>query len=127
MTDESIPREPNWELDVERGPDWVFVKIKPPPQDSEQPVSLAGDVWKLMQQHLASRLVVEMDDVPRLTSDLLGELVNLHKRVHTAGGIMRLAGVSDKNQQVLRIARLEDRFPHFSDRGDAVYAGRRPE
>ena len=41
------------------------------------------------------------------------------------GGVLRLSGVSDDNQQLLRSCRLDGLFPQFRSRSQAVL-GRRP-
>jgi hypothetical protein len=52
--------------------------------------------------------------------------VRLHKRVTTQGGMVRLCGLSEASQDVLRISRLADRFPAYRNRTDAVM-GYRPQ
>ncbi len=73
-----------------------------------------------MDRHLVNRVVLELDEVEQLNSTLLGQLVLLHKRVHANGGIMRLSGLRQDSQQVLRMFQLEDRFPRYVLRCDAV-------
>jgi hypothetical protein len=51
----------------------------------------------------------------------VGQLVLLHKRLATHDGVLRLSGVSDGNQNVLRVCRLESRFPQYHTRADAVH------
>lgn len=105
---------------IARGPDWLFCRLLPANGSGDEPIDLAAEVWNLMQQHLVDRVVLEMDEVARLSSHLIGQLVLLHKRVHAKGGIMRLSGLADSNQQVLRMAQLEDRFPRYVRRDDAI-------
>ena len=116
---------PGWELDIDRGPDWLFVRLRPPQQGSLVEVDLAGTIWRMMEQSFTHRAVLEMDDVALLRSWLIGELVKLHKRVAADGGLLRLSGLSNNNQEVLRISRLDDRFPQYDSRSSAVM-GRRP-
>ncbi len=118
----SIPstEKSSWCYTIARGPDWLFCRLHPADGSGNGPIDLAAEVWNLMQQHLVDRVVLEMDEVARLTSDLIGQLVLLHKRVHAKGGIMRLSGLADVNQQVLRMAQLEDRFPRYVRRDDAI-------
>ena len=112
-----------WVSDVSRGPDWLFVRVDTPPkQDGGH---LAEDVVGMMQRHFLHRVVLEMEEIDRLPSELVGELVLLHKRVSAEGGMMRLSGLSDANQQVLRISRLDSRFPQYRSRMDAVMGHRR--
>jgi anti-anti-sigma factor len=114
-----------WELDVERGPDWLFVRPHyVSPQATDTP-PLAEQIWSILEQNFTNRLVLELDQLPFLHSYLIGQLVWLHKRIHTQGGIMRISGLSTPNQEVLRICQLDGRFPQYPNREDAVM-GYRP-
>ena len=116
---------PGWEMDVERGPDCLVVRLGAPDVDLQEEVPLAEPLWNLLQQHFVCRLVLEMDQVPRLTSHLIGQLVLLHKRLHNEGGFLRLCGISEGARQSLAISRLSARFPDYRDRYEAV-GGFRP-
>ncbi len=115
-----------WATHVERGPEWLYVRLR---LEGDESSWIAGDLaeylWKLMQQQFTCRLVLELDGLACLRSEFIGELVRLHKRVHAEGGLLRLAGLSNENQSVLQLSRLADRFPQYRDRHDAVM-GRRP-
>ena len=117
---------PGWTLEMDRGPDWLFIRPVPPKGQHGVEVDLAEAIWERMQQHFCHRVVVEMDQVPLLRSWLIGQLVMLHKRIVAHDGLMRLSGMSDNNQQVLHAMRLDDRFPQYTDRGAAVM-GHRPK
>jgi anti-anti-sigma factor len=109
-----------WELDIERGPDWLFVRPRNvSPQASETP-PWAEQIWSLLEQHFTNRLVLELDQVPFLHSYLIGQLVWLLKRIHTHGGMMRIAGLSTPNQEALRICHLDSGFAQYSNREDAI-------
>jgi anti-anti-sigma regulatory factor len=117
---------PGWTLDLDRGPDWLFVRVHPPVEDSlADAPPLADAVWTLLEQHHLHRVVLELDEMPRLFSPLLGQLMLLYKRVYTQGGLLRLSGLSAENQEVLDTARLGERLPTYSNRGEAVM-GHRP-
>ena len=108
------------ELDVDRGPNWLFVKVKPLDEDDTEIPALADQLWSLLDQAFTYRLVLEMDEVRMLPSQLIGQLVLLHKRICLRGGMMRLSGLSAGNQQVLQTCRLADRFPAYRNRVEAV-------
>ena len=78
-----------------------------------------------MQQHFAHRIVLELDDMLLLRSRLVGELVSLHKQVDSNDGLMRICGLSDRNQKVLQSMHLADRFPPYANR-EAAVMGNRP-
>ena len=117
---------PGWTTDLERGPDWLFVRLRPPQGCDAAGAEIAERLWNLLDQQFTRRLVLELDDVPVLRSALIGEIVRLHKRIHAQGGMMRICGLSDSNREVLRMCRLDERFPCYSSRTDAVMGGARP-
>ncbi len=111
---------PGWEVDVEAGPDWLFVRIYRPSHDASQTPQLAAAVWELLEQRGMNQVVLEMEQIDILWSYLVGQLVLLHKRVSVHGGAVRLCGLSPQNQEVLRLSRLSDRFLPYGNREDAV-------
>lgn len=117
---------PGWQLDVERGPDWLFVRVHGDQNDLQQAPPLAESIWSLAAQHFTYRIVLELDAMGILHSSLLGQLVNLSKRVHAQGGVLRLVGLSPQNQEVLSHSRLGECFPAYHCRKDAVL-GHRPQ
>jgi len=120
-----IQLSPGWELDVDRGPDWLFVRVRCPELPVDDLPPLAETVWKLMSQHFCYRLVLELDEVRLLHSRLVGQLVLLHKRLVTHDyGVIRVCGLTARNQQVLEASRLEARFPNYENREQAVMGNR---
>ena len=115
-----------WELCVDRGPDWLFVRPRGLSADLLEAPAIAEQIWGLLEQNFLRRLVLEMDEIPYLNSHMIGQLVWLHKRIVTHDGLMRICGLSEANQEVLRMVRLETRFPQFRDREQAVM-GHRPQ
>ena len=111
---------PEWTMDVERGPDWLFVRLHGPDDGEAEGSNLANQLWSLMEQHFTYRLVLELDDVTVLRSCLLGQLVVLCKRIYAHGGMLRLAGLSEENLLTLRLCRLDGNFPHYTTRAAAV-------
>ncbi len=118
-----------WELDVERGPDWLFVRPRGVGHETLELAeadapALAEEIWVLLEKYFTRRLVLELDQIGHLNSFLIGQLVRLHKRIGTQGGIMRLCGLSDVNRRVLDQCRLSGRLPCYDDRAGAVMAVR---
>jgi anti-anti-sigma factor len=116
---------PGWQWDVNRESDWLLVKLKPADQDPATTAMLAEALWELLRQHVTYRLVLELDQLAVLYTALIGQLVLLHKRLSVNGGVLRLCGLSPHNQDVLHLCRLDDRFPPYGTREDAVL-GRQP-
>jgi len=118
---------PDWSLAIDRGPDWMFIRLKPPAGGDTGEIPLAEMVWGRMEQSFCCRVVLEFDDVKLLRSWMVGQLVRLHKRVTTQGGMLRVSGLSPANEAVLRICRLDDRIPNYRNRTDAVMGYRPPK
>ena len=121
---------PGWEVEVQRGPDWLLVKVQTARRiekahgrtssvepDVEQ---FASGIWDLMQRHFAHRLVLEMDQVGLLNSRLIGQLIHLCKLIREHDGVMRICGLSPHNLKVLRTCRLDDHFQPYLNRKEAV-------
>ena len=102
---------------VERGPDWLFVRLRP---DYEHLDGVADRLWELMNQQFVHRLVLEMDEVDFLPSVLMGQLVMLHKRVLQHDGALRLCSLTPQCTEALHLCRLDQALPHFNTRADAV-------
>ena len=111
---------PGWELKVDRGPGWLWVKIERPEAYCVDTPPLAGEVWTQLERHFVYRLVLELDDVEILDSYLIGQLVLLDKRIREHGGLMRLTGVNSFNRETLRMHGLNGRFSIYGDLTDAL-------
>lgn len=114
-----------WKLEVERGPGCLFVQLEPSPEALPTWDGLADHLWELLEGQFTYRIVLDMRDVEIMNSTLIGQLVMLHKRVHTHEGMLRLCHLSEANQQVLQGIRMLDRFPNYANREQAVM-GHRP-
>ena len=108
------------ELGVERGPGWLFIKLDNIASDPFESDRLDERIWSLLEKHLIYRVVLEMDDVEVLGSQLVSQLLRLCRKIHRHGGVIRLSGLSRHNQKVLQACSLSDRFPACRDRVEAV-------
>ncbi|HET6883931.1 MAG TPA: STAS domain-containing protein, partial [Pirellulales bacterium] len=113
-----------WALEVERGPDWLFVRPIAPPEGEGDGCSLAESVWSVVKQHFVYRVVLECGHWERLSSGFVAQLVGLQRRLQKKEGTLRLCGLSDENQQVLKSCQLDGVFPQFRNRSQAVLAHR---
>jgi anti-anti-sigma factor len=111
----------DWGVDVDRGPDWLFVKLRPGTQD---PGGIADKLWNLADRHFVYRLVLEMDQLDAMPSGLMGQLVTLQKRVLQRRGALRLCGLSDECAEAIQFCRLEKALPNYDCREDAVLGDR---
>jgi len=120
-----------WDLQIDRGPDWLFVRPHRPSDNSAEMLGsdtpdLAEQIWAALEQSFTHRLVLDLDDIGHLNSHLVGQLVWLYKRIHTHDGTLRICGLSSRNEEVLRLCRFEGRLPLFATREDAVMGCVRP-
>jgi len=113
----------DWDVAVERGPDWLFVRLHP---GSFEPERVGEKVWNLADRHFIYRIVLEMEDLDILPSWLIGQLVVLQKRLLQRGGAMRLCGLNEGCSQSLHFCRLDQALPTYDCREDAV-KGRRSQ
>jgi anti-anti-sigma factor len=117
---------PGCELDVQRGPGWLLVRVAN--LDDAGPVApqLAERIWRVLQQHFTYRLVLELDQVPLLNSRLISELVQLQGRIEERSGVMRVCSLSPENCEVLHTCCLDDRLPPYENRQAAVMGREKP-
>ena len=111
---------PGGEFDVERGPDWLMVRVRNVDLTEPASLSLAERLWRLLQQHFTYRMVLELDEVRLLNSPLIGQLIQLYRRIKEHNGVLRLCGLSASNRQVLHACRLDERFLPYQDRQEAL-------
>lgn len=109
-----------WRFDVERGPDWIFVRPHRIAAKTTLHLPFGEQIWSLLEQHFTHRVVLEMAEVSSLDSELIGQLLWLHSKIHAQDGMMRICGLSRDNQDLLEECKAEGRFPHFRDREEAV-------
>ena len=111
----------DWGVEVKRGPDWLFMKLRP---GKDAPQGMADKLWSLADRHFVYRLVLEMEDLDILPSHLMGQLIVLQKRVLQRDGALRLCGLSDECARALHFCRLDQALPNYDNREDAVLGER---
>jgi hypothetical protein len=113
---------PGWDLDVERGPDWLIVGIRCGHENEWDSPPLAEGVWHLLEQSFTHRVVVDLSQVSMLHTWLIGQLVQLQRRIGVHEGVRRDAGLRPDRSQPrhppqLPARRLLSELPR-SGRGD---------
>jgi len=106
------------ELGVERGPDWLFVRLDP--VEDRQRARLAESVWETIQAHGASRVVLELDRVQAVNEPLRAAIAEIGSRLRDAGGLVRICGLSEAELSKLRSLPAAAAVPHFGSRAEAV-------
>jgi len=83
----------------------------------------AGDLMETIEAKLSkgqSMVVLDMNDVPLIDSAGLDSLLDVQQALRSRGGIMKLAGVPQLCQEILRITRVEQQFESYFDAKTAV-------
>ena len=110
-----------WCWAVERGPNWLIIHLKQPPEQM-QPAELAQQLWQVIDRHFTYRVILDLSGLPNVCSWLLGELIRLRRRIADRNGVLRLCGLSEQDQSVLRLSRLDQVLPYFDSCREAVWA-----
>lgn len=119
--------ESGWIIETERGPGCLFVALHGPPELQAQESHLADELCDLLDRHFTNRLVLELDDLTVLKSNIIGQLVVINKRLNEIGGMLRLCGLTEACREVLRSVRLDTCLAQYRDREEAVMgSGFRP-
>jgi anti-anti-sigma regulatory factor len=111
------------QMRLERGPDWLFVRLDGGgrrPSATTEP-ALADGIWEALQENHAHRVLLELDQVTTIDDDLVATITSLASRIRSAGGMMRLCGLSAVDLKTLR-ARGGAQVAHFDSRAEAVGA-----
>jgi hypothetical protein len=113
-----------YDVCLERGPDWLFVKLFPTETDApRRGGDLGHALWNVAREHGTNRLVVELNGVERVDEGLLEGLDVLLQLVARDGGLLRICGLEGANLDRYEACRLAEHLPHFSCRCEAVGAG----
>ncbi len=149
-----LKREQEFLVEVERGPNWVFVKLRfANNQDqrsetaSEKPENVAPDrslreeefsegqpqiadqLWNILVRHFTYRMVVELDTFEELPAGMMGQLILLRERILKRGGMLRVCGMSETLAAMFANVHTKGQIPNFLTRVDAVRGkrtGQRP-
>jgi len=113
-----------WTIEAERGPDMLFVRLHAPKDLRFNGDEIADHLWSLLEEHFTYRMVLELDNLSILQSNIIGQLVKLYKRTKEHEGLLRISGLSPKCQEILKVNRLESCLPQYRSREEAVMGPR---
>ena len=119
-----VARDPA--LEVEHGPNWLFVKVSGEDAGRSDPPPLADQVTSLLEEHFTTRVVLEFEQVDTPQTQLIPELERLNRWVDDHNGVMRLCGLSTDCVRVIRYRGLGDQLRTCHDREEAVFGRCRP-
>ena len=110
-------------LEVERGPDGLWVRIVGPANGTFDSMSLGDSLWSLLEQHFVYRLVLDFQEIDLSDRCLVDQLTDLYERISQHDGMLRLCGLSPGDREALDKCELKGRIPCYRDREEAVMGG----
>jgi hypothetical protein len=108
------------EMNVDRGPNWLFVKLRSKKAPRAAVPQIADKLWSISTRHFIYRLVVEVDDCEELPPGWMDELVELQQRLTESGGALRICGVSPESDQSGTSGYLDCPLMNHASRAEAV-------
>lgn len=108
------------ELNVDRGPNWLFVKLRTREPARADVPQFAEKLWSISSRHFIYRLVLELEDLEELPSGMMGQLVMLQERLAQCGGALRICGLSPECEETLQSCHLDSALQNHASREAAV-------
>jgi anti-anti-sigma regulatory factor len=108
------------ELNVDRGPNWLFVKLRAGQDAPPDVPQIADKLWSISSRHFIYRLVLELEDLEALPSGMMSQLVMLQERLSQCGGALRICGLSPECEESLQSCHLDSALPNHASREAAV-------
>jgi anti-sigma B factor antagonist len=112
-----------FKLSVDRGPNWLFVKLRPKRRFAEDVPQIADELWSIATRHFIYRVVLELEELGRMPAELTEQLVILQERLMQCGGSLRICGLPADCVEELCDSHLDVALPNFATRQDAVLGG----
>jgi anti-sigma B factor antagonist len=88
--------------------------------DSEKLHSLGDQLVKLGEQVGRQPLILEFGRVERFSSEMLGKLLALHRKVEARSGKLILCGLTADLRQIFRVMHLEPLFNFCANEPEAL-------
>ena len=108
------------ELNVDRGPNWLFVKLRSKDEAKQSVPQIADKLWSISTRHFIYRLVLELEDLDEMPSGMMGQLVLLQSRLAQCGGALRICGLSQECEEAMQSCHLDSALPNHPSREAAV-------
>ena len=112
-----------FKISVDRGPNWLFVKLRPKRHFAEEIPQIADHLWSIASRHFIYRLVLELEELDLMPPDMIEQLVLLQERLTQCSGAMRICGLSAECAEALRDCQLDAALPNYATRQAAVLGG----
>lgn len=81
---------------------------------------LRAEIGQVVGAHRGIHLLLDLGNVEFLASAMLDTLCQLYRRIHAAGGQLRLCGMRPSIAEVFRTTNLERLFPIHADVDEAM-------
>lgn len=107
-------------MEVERGPNWLFVKLRSHDKPLDKVPQIADKLWSIASRHFIYRLVLELDELETMPSDLMGQLVLLQERLSQCDGALRICGLSPECEETLHDCQVDTALSNHPSRAEAV-------
>lgn len=107
------------ELNVDRGPNWLFVKLRDKQASRAAVPHIADKLWSISTRHFIYRLVVELDELEEVPPAWMDELAELQQRLTECGGALRLCGMSPECEETVS-NQLDGTLTNHATRAAAV-------
>ena len=117
---------PGWKTELDRGPDWLFVRLYGPNGEEADATGMAESLCMMMQQELKGRLLLELEHLYDMPQDFVDELVLLRAELERQGGVLRLCGMAIEHEAVLQQNDPTLHHTHYRDREEAILGFYRP-
>jgi anti-anti-sigma factor len=88
--------------------------------DEEKVQTIGRELRSLGEEVGHRRLVLNFSGVERLSTELLGRLVALQKRVQEKGGQLALCKINPQVYEIFKILKLPQLLPIFADEQEAL-------
>jgi anti-anti-sigma regulatory factor len=108
------------EFNVDRGPNWLFVKLKTRNAPAGAIPQIADKLWSISTRHFIYRLVLELDDLDKMPDGLMGQLIQLQSRLAQCDGALRICGLSPECEETLHDCQLDSALQNHASREAAV-------
>jgi anti-sigma B factor antagonist len=83
--------------------------------DASQITDISSELHALIEDKQARKMVFDFEQVRFLSSQALGMLITLQKRLDAAGGTLKVAAMRNELRQVFTITKLDRLFKFFPD------------
>lgn len=110
-----------FKLSVDRGPNWLFIKLRPKRNFAEDVPHVADELWSIAARHFTYRMVLELDELRQMPVELVDQLTILQERLAQCDGSLRICGLTADCARPLSESLFD--APIYATRQEAVLGG----